>query len=195
MKSNILSLMVSGMVIASATGAPSAAAEEKPVVVIETSLGQIEVELEPGKAPETVKNFLDYVDSKFYDGTIFHRVIKGFMIQGGGFTPEMQQKKTNPSIKIESSNGLKNTRGTIAMARTMDPNSATSQFFINHVDNDFLNYRDSSVQGAGYTVFGHVSKGIEVVDKIASVGTTTKAGMQDVPAEAVLIKSIRQKGK
>jgi peptidyl-prolyl cis-trans isomerase A (cyclophilin A) len=153
-------------------------------VRISTSKGDIVVELNVEKAPITCKNFLQYVQDKFYDGTIFHRVIKGFMIQGGGMTADMQQKAVRSPIVNEAKNGLKNDRGTIAMARTNAPDSATSQFFINHVNNDPLNY---GVQGAGYTVFGKVISGMDVVDAIASVRT----GPGDVPAETVLIKSIR----
>ena len=156
-------------------------------VTIETSKGSIDVELNSEKAPGTVKNFMSYVDGKFYDGTIFHRVIKNFMVQGGGFTPDMKQKQTNAPIKIESNNGLKNTRGTIAMARTSDPNSATSQFFINHVDNGFLDYPGQD--GYGYTVFGKVTAGQDVVDQIATVAT----GRSDVPKETVTIVSIKRK--
>ncbi len=162
-------------------------------VVIETNKGKIEVELNAQKAPVTVKNFLSYIDNKFYDGTIFHRVIKGFMIQGGGFTSDMKQKSTNPPIKIESSNGLKNLRGTLAMARTNDPNSATSQFFINHADNSFLDYRNDSPQGIGYAVFGKVTSGMEVVDEIASVKTGRVGPFDDVPTEPVQIISIKRK--
>ena len=153
-------------------------------VIISTSKGDIIVELNVEKAPVTCKNFLQYVQDKFYDGTIFHRVIKGFMIQGGGMTADMKPKAVRPPIVNEAKNGLKNDRGTIAMARTNDPDSATSQFFINHANNDPLNY---GVQGAGYAVFGKVVSGMDVVDKIAAV--PTKPG--DVPVETVLIKSIR----
>ena len=159
-------------------------------VVIETSKGSIEVQLDAAKAPITVKNFLSYVDNKFYDGTIFHRVIKNFMIQGGGFTPDMKQKSTDAPIKLESNNGLKNLRGTIAMARTNDPNSATSQFFINHADNSFLDYSDSP---PGYAVFGKVTKGLEVLDEIAAVPTGRVGMYSDVPREPVKINSIRRK--
>ena len=152
-------------------------------VKIETTKGDIVVELNEEKAPITCKNFLQYVEDKFYDGTIFHRVIKGFMIQGGGMTPDMRQKSVRPPIVNESKNGLKNDRGTIAMARTSDPDSATSQFFINHGDNDFLNY---GVRDEGYAVFGKVVEGMDVVDAIANV--KTRPG--DVPVETVLIKSI-----
>src|SRR5262249_55552742 len=147
-------------------------------VVLETSLGSLTIELNPGKAPETVKNFLAYVDEKFYDGTIFHRVIKDFMIQGGGFQPGMKQKTTRAAIQNESANGLSNTRGAIAMARTNDPHSATAQFFINTVDNGFLD-KSQSRDGVGYCVFGKVTQGLDVVDKIRAVKTSTKSGHQD----------------
>ncbi len=170
-----------------------AAEQGAPRVVIQTNMGSIEVELDPGKAPNTVKNFFEYVNSKFYDGTIFHRVIKGFMIQGGGFTQDMNQKKTSAPIAIESNNGLKNDRGTIAMARTGDPNSATSQFFISTKDNAFLNYSAPNMQGYGYTVFGKVIKGMEVVDKIENAKTGSKGHMGDVPVEPVIIEKISVK--
>jgi peptidyl-prolyl cis-trans isomerase B (cyclophilin B) len=177
-----------------AVGAAGQAAEQgAPQVIIQTNMGSIEVELDPGKAPNTVKNFLDYVNSKFYEGTIFHRVIKGFMVQGGGFTQDMGQKKTSAPISIESNNGLKNDRGTIAMARTNDPNSATSQFFINAKDNDFLNYSAPTMQGYGYTVFGKVTKGIDVVEKIENVKTGSKGFVRDVPVDPVIIEKISLK--
>jgi cyclophilin family peptidyl-prolyl cis-trans isomerase len=166
-----------------------------PVVLMKTSKGDITVELNAEKASITVKNFLSYVDDKFYDGTIFHRVIKGFMIQGGGLTPDFHEKATKSSIKNEAANGLKNLRGTIAMARTPDINSATSQFFINHVDNAFLDYKDDTPEGYGYAVFGKVIKGIEVVDAIANVPTGTIRGYQDAPRETVTILSITRVGK
>ncbi|HPX56784.1 MAG TPA: peptidylprolyl isomerase [Syntrophales bacterium] len=170
---------------------PVQAAEQRfPQVVIETNMGDIEVELYPDKAPNTVGNFLRYVDSRFYDGTIFHRVIYGFMIQGGGFTKEMEQKKTLDPIAIESSNGLKNDRGTIAMARTSDPNSATSQFFINTRNNSSLDYYASTMRGYGYTVFGKVIKGMDVVDHIEMVNTGSKGYMDDVPVKPVMIEKI-----
>lgn len=163
------------------------------VVVIETSKGNIIAELDDEKAPVSVKNFLEYVDENFYDNTIFHRVIKDFMVQGGGFTEDMNQKRPKAPIKIESDNGLKNDRGTLAMARTQVPNSATSQFFINHKDNAFLNYTAPTAQGYGYAVFGRVIDGMDVVDEIAGV-VTRNAGMhQNVPAEAVVIKKIYRK--
>lgn len=196
-------MLLAGMlaaVMASAAGAqeskPAAPAPTSPkmkgkvVVQIETSLGNIKAELYPEKAPKTVENFLAYVKAGFYDGTIFHRVIPGFVIQGGGFTKDMKQKKTNPAIALESQNGLKNARGTLAMARTNDPNSATSQFFVNLKDNAMLDY--PKPDGNGYAVFGKVTSGLEIVDKIAGVTTTTlESGMADVPVEPVLIKTIK----
>ena len=160
---------------------------ENPVVLLETTSGDILVELYPDKAPETVANFLKYVDNGFYNNTIFHRVIPGFMIQGGGLTARMPQKDTEAPIKNEADNGLKNDRGTIAMARTMDPHSATAQFFINLVDNDFLNFQAPSGNGWGYCVFGKVTEGMDVVDKIAKVKTTTVGMYQDVPSDLVVI--------
>ena len=160
---------------------------ENPVVLLETTSGDILVELYPDKAPETVANFLKYVDDGFYNNTLFHRVIPGFMIQGGGLTARMQQKDTSAPIKNEADNGLKNDRGTIAMARTMDPHSATAQFFINLVDNDFLNFQAPSGNGWGYCVFGRVTEGMDVVDKIAKVKTTTVGMYQDVPSDLVVI--------
>jgi peptidyl-prolyl cis-trans isomerase A (cyclophilin A) len=172
------------------------AADKNPVVVIDTSMGKIKVELYPDKAPITVKNFLSYVDDKFYDGTIFHRVISGFMIQGGGYeagkpiTPG-GEKKTKPPIKNEAANGLSNKLGTIAMARTNVPDSATAQFYINHKDNNFLD-KEKAPDGVGYCVFGKVLDGMDVVNRIAAV-KTTKPG--DVPVEPVMIKSIRRAEK
>ncbi len=168
------------------------AAADNPKVVMETSKGPFTIELYPDKAPETVKNFLAYVDAGFYDGTIFHRVIPKFMIQGGGFTPDMQQKSTRPPVKTESDNGLKNLRGTIAMARTQDPNSATAQFFINSADNAFLNFTAKTVQGWGYAVFGKVVQGMEVVDEISKVKTGAKGMHRDVPVEPVTITSVKR---
>ena len=157
---------------------------------IETDLGAIELELDEKKAPVTVKNFVDYAKSGHYNDTIFHRVIDGFMIQGGGFTADMNQKPTREPIRNEAMNGLKNTRGTIAMARTMVVDSATSQFFINLVNNSFLDFRNPSPQGFGYAVFGKVTKGMEVVDKIAKVQTGSRGMHQDVPVEPVVIKKV-----
>ncbi len=159
------------------------------MVKLQTSMGDIVVDLDEQAAPVTVKNFLAYVEDGFFDGKIFHRVIRDFMIQGGGFTAEMSQSKTREAIVNEAANGLKNERGTIAMARTNDPNSATAQFFINHKDNDFLNYVNDA--NPGYAVFGKTVEGMDVVDAIASVATTTKQGMGDVPVEPVVIVSAK----
>src|SRR5213594_1773205 len=161
------------LLLAALLFAPVHAQEKNPVVVMDTSLGKIRIELDAKNAPITVKNFLDYVNDKFYDGTIFHRVIPGFMIQGGGFTAAMEQKPTKPPIKNEAGNGLKNDTGTLAMARTSDPDSATAQFFINVKNNDFLN-RDKAQDGVGYTVFGKVIEGMDVVRKIEQVQTSRK---------------------
>lgn len=168
--------------------AGTAIAADNPKVTLGTSLGNITLELYPDKAPATVANFLSYVDEGFYNGTIFHRVIKGFMIQGGGFTESMQEKPTRAPITNEADNGLKNERGTIAMARTPDPDSATAQFFINAKDNTFLNFKNKSPEGYGYCVFGKVTKGLDVVDAIEKTPTTTKGFYQDVPAKPVIIK-------
>ena len=162
-----------------------------PVVLIKTSMGDITVELDKAKAPVTVDNFLAYVNDKFYDGTVYHRVIPAFMIQGGGFDKEMAQKKTKAPIKNEADNGLKNLNGTIAMARTSDPNSATAQFFINTKDNAFLDHRNETPQGYGYAVFGKVVKGQDVVKKIEQVQTATKGSFENVPVTPVIIESIR----
>ncbi|WP_300440764.1 peptidylprolyl isomerase [Zoogloea sp.] len=153
-----------------------------------TNHGDIVIELDAEKAPESAKNFISYVEAGHYNNTVFHRVINGFMIQGGGFEPGMKQKPTGAPIKNEADNGLKNEAGTIAMARTQDPNSATAQFFINVADNDFLNYRSPDVQGWGYCVFGRVSEGMDVVNKIKSVKTGTSGFHQDVPKEDVIIQ-------
>jgi len=163
---------------------------QKPVVVLDTSLGAITLELYPDKAPITVENFLKYVDEGFYDNLIFHRVMPGFMVQGGGMTDQMVEKSEgkHQPIKNESSNGLSNDRGTVAMARTANPNSATCQFFINHVDNPNLN-----TYGGGYTVFGKVIDGLDVVDKIAKVPTTTRGPHENVPLKPVYIKSAKRK--
>jgi cyclophilin family peptidyl-prolyl cis-trans isomerase len=162
-----------------------------PIVLMSTSAGDVKIELFKDKAPATVANFLAYVNDKFYDGTVFHRVIPNFMIQGGGFTPDMKQKPTKAAIKNEASNGLKNQFGTLAMARTSDINSATAQFFINAKDNDFLDHKDDSMQGYGYCVFGKVIEGSKVVQKIEGVDTSSKGAYEDVPVEPVVIKSIR----
>ena len=157
------------------------------MVKLETSMGDITLELNPEKAPDTVANFLQYVKDGFYDGTIFHRIISTFMIQGGGFDAKMNQKPTRTPIKNEADNGLKNGVYTVAMARTGDPNSATAQFFINVADNQFLNHTAKTMQGWGYAVFGKVVKGQDVVDKIKAVPTTTKGMFQDVPVTPVVI--------
>lgn len=178
-------------------GTAGAQADEKhPVIVMDTSMGEITLELDAEKAPITTANFLSYVDGKFFDGLTFHRVIPGFMVQGGGFDEQLRQKREglHAPISNEHSNGLMNRRGTISMARTSNPNSATSQFFINVADNGPLD------QGAGYAVFGHVTGGMDVVDRIVSVRTTSRRGadgqpMGDVPVEPVVIKSVRRKGK
>lgn len=157
------------------------------MIRLETSMGEIVLELDAAKAPKTVENFISYVNEGHYDGTIFHRVINGFMIQGGGMTADMKEKPTRDPIENEADNGLKNDAYTVAMARTMDPHSATSQFFINVKKNDFLNFSSKTPQGWGYTVFGKVLKGQGVVNKIKQVTTGNKAGHDDVPKEAVTI--------
>jgi cyclophilin family peptidyl-prolyl cis-trans isomerase len=169
------------------------AKKANPKVELQTSKGNIVIELAADKAPVTVANFLAYVDEGFYDGLIFHRVIPNFMIQGGGFQVGMGRKNTKAAIQNEADNGLKNERGTIAMARTGDPHSASSQFFINSVNNTSLNHRSKDASGWGYTVFGKVVEGMNVVDAISKVPTTTKDGMKDVPAEDVIIvKAVRK---
>ncbi len=167
---------------------PAQAATPDPAVKLETNFGEIVVRLDARKAPISTANFVQYVKSGFYDGTIFHRVIKNFMIQGGGFTPDMKQKETRAAIRNEADNGLKNKKYTIAMARTGEPHSATAQFFINTKDNDFLDFKSQTPQGWGYAVFGKVIKGQEVVDKIAAVMTGKKGYYDDVPRENVIIK-------
>ena len=189
-KAPLLILLV-GLFMAFSGGNAQAA---NPKVLLKTSKGDITIELYPDKAPVTVENFLAYVDANFYDGLIFHRVIKGFMIQGGGLTADLATRKSRAPIKNEAGNGLKNTRGTIAMARTGEVNSATCQFFINHVDNDFLDHRDETAAGFGYCVFGKVVSGLDVVDAIATTPTMTVHGTKDVPREAVTIISIRRLG-
>jgi peptidyl-prolyl cis-trans isomerase B (cyclophilin B) len=168
-------------------------APKRPQVTMETSKGKIVMELFPEKAPLTVENFISYVKDGSYDGTIFHRVIKGFMIQGGGFTSAMATKPTKTPVKNEADNGLKNERGTFAMARTPDPHSATAQFFINLVDNEFLNHKGKNPQGWGYAVFGKVTEGMDIVDSIAKVQTGTKGQFADVPVEPVVIQKVTMK--
>jgi cyclophilin family peptidyl-prolyl cis-trans isomerase len=158
-----------------------------PKVVLTTSLGPLTIELLADRAPVTVRNFLEYADAGFYDGTVFHRVIPGFMVQGGGFTPDMRQKPTRPAIKNEADNGVKNARGTLAMARTSDINSATAQFFINLTDNTFL---DHGGRDFGYAVFGLVTDGMDVVDAVAKVKTGRKGAHGDVPVEPVVIQRV-----
>ncbi len=180
-----LSMFAIGMTLAVAALTSQAA----PSIQMQTSMGTIVIELDSEKAPITVKNFLQYAKDGFYDGTIFHRVIDGFMIQGGGFTKEMGEKPTGAQIPNEAKNGLKNMRGTIAMARRAEPHSATAQFFINHKDNSALDY--PSQDGWGYAVFGKVTQGLDVVDKIAKVRTGNRGMFQDVPVEPVVIQSVK----
>jgi cyclophilin family peptidyl-prolyl cis-trans isomerase len=189
----LLSLVALGLGACLSLGAVAGQADsKKPVVVLDTSSGAITLELDPEKAPITVANFLKYVDAGFYDNLIFHRVIPGFMVQGGGMTDKMEEKSEGrqPPIKNESGNGLSNERGTIAMARTSDPNSATCQFFINHADNARLD-----TYGGGYAVFGKVIEGLDVVDNIAKQATTNRAGHENVPVKAIYIKSAKRKTK
>jgi peptidyl-prolyl cis-trans isomerase A (cyclophilin A) len=184
--------LIGALLLSLSTVPEGASAQANPQVLIKTSKGEIVVELYPAKAPASVENFLKYVDSKHYDGTIFHRVISNFMIQGGGFTPDMKQKPTNAPIKLESQNGLKNDTGWLAMARTSVPDSATSQFFINVVDNAMLNHPQPD--GHGYAVFGKVVQGMDTVAAIKAVKTTTTGMHRDVPAEQVLIQSVTRVG-
>jgi cyclophilin family peptidyl-prolyl cis-trans isomerase len=165
---------------------------KNPKLKIETSLGEIEIELFKDKAPIGVKNFMSYVKDKYYAGTIFHRVIPGFMIQGGGFTPDLKKKDTKTPIKNEADNGLRNEAGTLAWARTNIVNSATSQFFINLVSNSYLNHRAKTPTGYGYAVFGKVTKGMPIVNKIAKVKTGAQKGYRDVPVNPVIIKSVKE---
>lgn len=160
------------------------------MVIIRTTFGDIKLELDAEKAPATVANFLDYARSGFYDGTVFHRVINNFMIQGGGFDTDMQQKAVGAPIENEADNGLKNDFGTVAMARTTDPHSATAQFFINVKDNDFLNHSGKNMQGWGYAVFGRMVEGEEVLEKIRAVPTGSRGGHQDVPVDPVIIETV-----
>ena len=181
--------IASKILLSALMGAASFAAQAETRAVIETNLGNIELSLDEQKAPKTVANFVNYANKGFYNGTIFHRVIDGFMIQGGGFTPDMLQKSTDAPIANEAANGLKNTVGTIAMARTAAPHSATSQFFINVADNTPLDYSAPTAQGYGYAVFGK-SKGMDVVNKIAKTRTGYKMGHGDVPLQAIKIKKV-----
>lgn len=184
-----------GLTLLSALATTPSSAEESanPRVVFETTKGNIVIELYADKAPKSVANFLSYVDDGFYDGTVFHRVIKGFMVQGGGFTADMKKKGTKPPIENEADNGVSNARGTLAMARTNDPHSATAQFFINSVDNDRLDHTSKDARGWGYAVFGGVVEGMEVVDAISDTKTTRKGMMGDVPVDTItLVKAKRQ---
>lgn len=181
---------VSKILLGSLIGFAALQAQAETRAVIDTNMGQIEVALDEQKAPKTVANFVSYADKGFYNGTIFHRVIDGFMVQGGGFTPDMKQKSTDKAISNEADNGLKNTVGTIAMARTANPNSATSQFFINVADNNFLNFKNRTPSGYGYAVFGKVTSGMDVVNRIAKVQTTDRAYHQNIPVKPVVINKI-----
>jgi len=184
-------LLATAAILLTLLGTAAAASADNPKVLIQTNKGPITLELDRDKAPVTVDNFLTYVDEGFYNGTVFHRVIDGFMIQGGGFDQDMKQKPTHDPIENEADNGLKNERGTIAMARTSDPQSATAQFFINHKDNDFLNHTSKDSLGWGYAVFGKVIDGMEVVDEIAT--TPTGAGgpfPKDVPQSPIVIEQV-----
>ncbi len=188
-----LAVLTGGMLFSLAAlcgAAPITAEPSNPVVVIQTTMGNITVELFRDKAPKSVENFLAYVKDGYYRGTVFHRVIKGFMIQGGGLTASLARKQTKPPIPNEAGNGLKNERGTLAMARTSDINSATSQFFINTVNNASLNHRGESPDQFGYAVLGKVIDGMDVVDKIEAVATTTKGSYQNVPVTPVAIKAV-----
>ncbi len=184
-----MSFVVMGFLLSlSMSSLPVMAAEAGPEVVLETSLGPVTIALDRTNAPRTVANFVEYVQAGFYDGTIFHRVIPDFMIQGGGFTPDMREQKTRPPIPNEADNGLANRRGTIAMARTPDPHSASAQFFINLKDNFFLDHREKTRQGWGYCVFGRVTEGMAVVDAIAGRPTHTVGRYQNVPQQPIIIK-------
>jgi cyclophilin family peptidyl-prolyl cis-trans isomerase len=187
--------MLGGLLVGLILGAPLQGAQKNsllPRVELNTSMGVIVLELYPDRAPQTTANFLAYVDDRYYDGTIFHRVIPKFMIQGGGFTAEMRQKSTRQPIPNEAGNRIQNERGTIAMARTPDPHSATSQFFINTVDNDFLNFRSKDTRGWGYAVFGRVVQGMDIVDAISGVKTGAFKGYRDVPLQPVVIVTARR---
>jgi len=168
-----------------------AALAANPKVELKTSLGAVVIELYPENAPKTVENFVQYVKGGFYDGTIFHRVIPGFMAQGGGFTPNFQQKPARPAIRNEAGNGLRNAIGTVAMARTADPHSATAQFFINVADNDFLDFKSPDEKGYGYTVFGRVTSGMDVVQKMIQVPTASAGPHQNVPRQPIIIERAR----
>lgn len=188
-----LNLLAAAAVVSLSAGSACASAKDEPVVEIQTTLGSFEVRLDAQRAPITVANFLAYVKEGFYEGTIFHRVIDGFMVQGGGFTADLKQKRaTHPAIVNEARGGLPNVRGSIAMARTSEPHSASCQWFVNTVDNDFLDAKNAR-DGWGYTVFGRVIRGMDVIDKISAVATGTRMGMRDVPLETVKITSVKIK--
>ncbi|SCZ63695.1 peptidylprolyl isomerase [Thiohalomonas denitrificans] len=182
--------LLTGLLLCAFLSTASAAADTQSRVEMETSKGKIVLELYPEKAPETVENFLRYAEDGFFDGTIFHRVIQGFMIQGGGFTPDMQRKPTRAPVVNEADNGLSNETGTIAMARTSDPHSATSQFFINVSDNRPLDFTGRTPRGWGYTVFGRVVEGMDVVKQIENSATTIRNGHRDVPEDNVIIEKV-----
>ena len=186
----LLGLFIALSATAGIAAGPSAAGDSKMTVRMQTNHGTIVLELNAEKAPKTVENFIAYVKDGFYDGTIFHRVIPGFMIQGGGFESGLHQKPTKDQIQNEAENGLKNDLGTIAMARTNDPHSATAQFFINAKDNDFLNHSSPTPQGWGYCVFGKVTEGLDVMQAIEKVATSNQGGHQDVPVEEVVIEKV-----
>jgi peptidyl-prolyl cis-trans isomerase A (cyclophilin A) len=185
-------LLTAALIVAQAAASPSPSPSPAgPVATVETSMGRIRIALDQERSPISVANFAKYARSGHYAGTVFHRVMPNFMIQGGGMTPELQEKPTSPPIRNEARNGVRNTRGSVAMARTNDPNSATSQFFINLKDNPFL---DFGIQGAGYAVFGQVIDGMDVVDKIAAVRTKTAGPYENVPVTPVVIKSVKVEG-
>lgn len=180
----------SKLMFGAALAASAFFAQAEPKALIETNLGKIEVSLDEEKAPKTVANFINYAKKGFYDQTVFHRVIDGFMIQGGGYTADLAEKQTGKAISNEASNGLKNSIGTIAMARTGNPHSATSQFFINTADNDFLNFKNKTPQGYGYAVFGKITQGMDVVKRISKVKTQARSFHQNVPVQTVVIKKV-----
>ena len=190
MTNRLLSLSVLLVAFAGAAGA-----QDAPRVALDTSMGRIVLELAPDRAPATVANFLQYTQDGFYDGTVFHRVIDGFMIQGGGFGEDMKKKPTRDPVMNEADKGLRNERGTIAMARTQDPHSATAQFFINLVNNDFLDHKAKDTRGWGYTAFGRVVEGMAVVDQIKTVPTGNQGSFQNVPREPVIIRSAKILGE
>jgi len=193
MPTSLRRLVFSAGLIAGLSLSTSSADQDVEFVDIHTNKGTISLTLYPQKAPQTVANFLEYVDDGFYTDTIFHRVIPGFMAQGGGFTQQYEQKPTRDPIPNEANNGLKNKRGTIAMARTQIPDSATAQFFINLTDNDFLDYRDDSIRGAGYAVFGSVTEGMDVVDAMADIPAGSGGPFrQDVPQQPIIIESVER---